>query len=64
MGRKAILGWAGLMTVAVIGPAAAQTPAGGLTQPVCLSFGLAVALTITPVESLVRAFQGLLPGDN
>lgn len=60
MGRRIVLGWLGALGAAII-PTAASANAGGLTTPTCVPLGVLLALTITPVESLVQAFTSYLP---
>lgn len=57
---KWLLGWLGLLGLSVVPPAGA-VGAGGLGQSLCLPFGLVLALTLTPVDTLSATLASYLP---
>lgn len=62
MSRKFVVAWAALMALAVVPSLAAANNAGGLGAVVCVNLGVLLALTITPVETLIDAVRTYLPG--
>lgn len=62
MKRALVTAWVGMMALATVPNAVAGAGTGGLTSPVCINLGMLLALTITPVETLVDAFRGVIPG--
>lgn len=60
MSRKLVVAWVLALLFATV-PTAAATDGGGLTSSVCVNLAVLLALTITPVETLVDAFRGALP---
>lgn len=57
--RKWVVSWMGLMSLSIV-PTATAGGVGGLATEICLPFGLIIALTMTPVDSLATMFTDAL----